>query len=172
MAHANCWACAVPMLHAGRNPNDVTRPDFLNGGAPFLHKADAGRNDERLTERMRVPSGACARLESDGCAAYPGRPAPFETVVDADGAGEILGWPCGGWLRDPAWVTTISVFASLAIAGTPMIPLERANAEAPRNSRRFTAKPQPSLWALRRAMSSLLKDLFCDSQRRNRTRPS
>ena len=91
MAHANHGACAVPMFHARRNPDDVAGPDVLNGAVPFLHKADASRDDQGLAERVRVPGGASARREGHGCAADPSEPAPFETVIHAHRAGEIFG---------------------------------------------------------------------------------
>ena len=57
------WRGAVPVLLAGREPDDVSGPDFLDWAAPSLCQAGAGRDDESLTERMRVPCSARARLE-------------------------------------------------------------------------------------------------------------
>ena len=53
----------MPMLHAGRYPDRITGPDFLNGTVPMLHATDASSNDQRLAEGMRVPGGSCSRLE-------------------------------------------------------------------------------------------------------------
>jgi len=39
---------AVPMLLAGREPDDVTETDFLDRGAPSLRAPTAGRYDKRL----------------------------------------------------------------------------------------------------------------------------
>src|SRR6266566_3865233 len=55
---------AVPMLLPRRNPDHVTRPNFLDRTSPALDPAAAGRDDESLTERVRVPCGPRARLES------------------------------------------------------------------------------------------------------------
>src|SRR5262249_56273455 len=57
--------CAVPMLLAGRKPDHVARPDLFDRTAPMLRPADACSNDERLPERMGMPSGAGPRFESD-----------------------------------------------------------------------------------------------------------
>ena len=53
----------MPVLLAGREPDHVTRPDLLDRAAPALNPAAASRDDESLTERMRVPCGPRARLE-------------------------------------------------------------------------------------------------------------
>ena len=53
----------------GREPDDVARPDFLDRAALALHPAAAGRDDQRLAQRMGVPGGARAGLEGDAGAA-------------------------------------------------------------------------------------------------------
>jgi hypothetical protein len=45
------------MLVAGLKPDDIARPDFLDGTTPALHAADAASDNQRLAEWMRVPSG-------------------------------------------------------------------------------------------------------------------
>jgi hypothetical protein len=52
--------------------NDVTRPDFLDRTTLALRAATAGRDNQRLTERVRVPGGAGAGLEGDGIAGDAG----------------------------------------------------------------------------------------------------
>jgi hypothetical protein len=69
----------VPMLLAGRNPDHVARPDFLDRPAPALHPAAAGRHDQGLAERMRVPCRARAGLEGDAGAERT-RPERAETA--------------------------------------------------------------------------------------------
>ena len=56
---------AMPVLLAGREPDHVAGPDLLDRAALALHPAAAGRDDQRLPERMRVPGSASARLERD-----------------------------------------------------------------------------------------------------------
>ena len=63
----------VPMLFARREPDHVAGPDFLDRPAPTLRPAAAGRHDQGLAERMRVPCGTGAGLEGDaGATARPG----------------------------------------------------------------------------------------------------
>ena len=56
---------AVPMVFAGREPDDVAGADFLDGSALALRAAAAGGDDQRLAERVGVPGGAGAGLEGD-----------------------------------------------------------------------------------------------------------
>src|SRR6266571_819619 len=95
--------CAMPMLLARRAPNYVARPDDLDRAAPALHKTAAARDDERLTERMRVPITPCAWLERDVGAARACRTGCLEQLVDAHRAGEIFGRSSGRWLRTVAF---------------------------------------------------------------------
>ena len=61
----------VPMFQTGREPNHVTGPNVLDSAAFALNPTDAGRNNQCLTQRMRVPRRPGARLKGD---ARPGRP--------------------------------------------------------------------------------------------------
>ena len=54
---------SMPVLLAGREPDHITGPDLLDRAAPALRPAAASRDDERLTERMRMPCRPRARLE-------------------------------------------------------------------------------------------------------------
>jgi len=56
------------MLFTGWKPNNIAWADFLDRTDPTLRSAKAGRDDQRLTERMCMPGGACTRLEHDACA--------------------------------------------------------------------------------------------------------
>src|SRR2546427_12982474 len=53
--HGRGGRCAMPMLFTRRARDHIAGPDDLDRAAPALHEAAAGRDDERLTERMRVP---------------------------------------------------------------------------------------------------------------------
>lgn len=80
----------MPVLLAGREPDHVARPDFLDRPALTLRPATAGSHDQGLAKRVRVPGRARARLEGDQGAAGPGRIGRAEQRVDADRAGELL----------------------------------------------------------------------------------
>src|SRR3954468_21156965 len=68
--HRRRRARPVPVLHAGREPDHVTGSYLLDRAALLLNPADAGRDDERLPQRVRVPGRPGPRLERD---ARPGR---------------------------------------------------------------------------------------------------
>ena len=87
----------VPMLLAGREPHDVAGPDLLDRAALALHPAQPGCDDQRLTERMRVPGCPRARLKGDGGSADAGGIFTRKRCVDAHGAGKIR--PQGLWPR-------------------------------------------------------------------------
>ena len=78
VGHRGGWRRAMPVFFAGRKPDDVTGPDFLDGAAPSLRPAAAGCNDDGLTQRVRVPGGAGTRLEGDNRAADMGGSGPLE----------------------------------------------------------------------------------------------
>ena len=61
--------CAVPVLLSWREPDHIAWTDLLDGTAPALRAAASGGDNERLTERMRMPGGAGAGLEGNAGAA-------------------------------------------------------------------------------------------------------
>src|SRR5579862_7507565 len=61
--HGRARCGPMPVLFAWREPNHITRADFLDRPAPTLRPAAPGRYDESLTERMRVPCRPRAGLE-------------------------------------------------------------------------------------------------------------
>ena len=63
----------------------------LDPSEEHLYQPGAGRDDERLAERMRVPGAACAGLKGHRPTTDPRRCAPLETSLDAHCAREILG---------------------------------------------------------------------------------
>src|SRR5580704_18912129 len=86
----------VPVLLARREPDDVPWPDFLDRSAPALRPAAAGRHDQGLAERMRVPRGPGARLESDARPTHAGWLGRIEQRIDPHCAGEPIGRPLAG----------------------------------------------------------------------------
>src|SRR6266508_6332740 len=88
--HRRRRRCAMPMLQAGRKPDHITGPNFLDRPALALNPAAAGHDNQSLAERMRMPGGAGTRLEGDAAATNPCRIGRLEQRVHADRAGEIL----------------------------------------------------------------------------------
>ena len=72
VCHCFIRPCAVPVLDAGTDPNDVARPEPLRRLAPLLHESMAAHDNECLAERMRVPCGMGAGSEGNGPAADTG----------------------------------------------------------------------------------------------------
>lgn len=59
MRHRRRGHCSVPVLLARWKLDHISGADLFDGTAPALHTAAAGGDNQRLTERMRVPR--CAR---------------------------------------------------------------------------------------------------------------
>src|SRR6266480_2287064 len=89
---------AMPVLFARRTPDDVARPDDLDRATPALHEAAAGRHDQRLAQRVRVPIAARTGLERDVSAARARRSRRLEKRINAYRASEVFGRPSGGGL--------------------------------------------------------------------------
>src|SRR5487761_717213 len=80
----------MPVLLTWRNPDHITRPDFLNRASPSLGPAATGRHDQGLAQRVGVPCRASARLESDGGALNKRRIGRLKKRIDTYGASEPL----------------------------------------------------------------------------------
>ncbi|MNT33874.1 hypothetical protein D3C72_1698220 [compost metagenome] len=91
MGHAGCRRCAVPVLDTGRNPDHVTGPYLLDQASPMLHHAHAGRDDQRLAKRMRMPGRARAGFEGNAGTADARWRAALEPGIDTDVPGEVTG---------------------------------------------------------------------------------
>ena len=70
----------MPMLFARRKPDHVARPNFLDRPTPSLRPAAAGRHDQGLTERVRMPCRPGSRLEGDAGANSPRRLGACQTA--------------------------------------------------------------------------------------------
>src|SRR5438874_8352632 len=90
VSHCGRRRSAVPMLLVRRKPDHITRPDFLDRPAPTLRPPNARRDDQRLTEWMRVPCGASTRLERDACAANTCRVWRLEKRINGNCPGEPI----------------------------------------------------------------------------------
>jgi hypothetical protein len=84
---------AMPVLFAGREPDHITGPDLLDRSAVALGPAKAGRHNERLTERMRMPRGPGTRLERDAGALNQCRIRRLKKRIDPYRAREPLRRP-------------------------------------------------------------------------------
>jgi hypothetical protein len=63
MRHRRCRRRAMPTLQTRRKPDDVLRPDLLDGPALALNPPETGGDDQNLAERMAVPRGSGTRFE-------------------------------------------------------------------------------------------------------------
>ena len=97
VGHARCGRSAVPMLFAGREPDDITGPDLLDRATFALSPAKARRNDQSLPERMSVSCCSCAWLECYAGGLDKSRIRRLKQRIDAHIASEPLGGAyCGG----------------------------------------------------------------------------
>jgi hypothetical protein len=80
------------MLRVWGNAHDVAGADLVDRLPPHLHATGAGRHDQDLTERMRVPRGVRARVECDEAARRARGIGRLKIRIHAHGAGEVLGW--------------------------------------------------------------------------------
>src|SRR5580704_10764468 len=98
VGHGRGRCGAVPMLFAGRKPDHIAWPNFFPLAAPSLRPPAPRCDDQSLTEWMRMPCGAGARLERDVAAKNPCRFGRLEQRVHADRAGEVVRWSLAGRL--------------------------------------------------------------------------
>ena len=91
VGHGCCWRSAMPVLQSWWKPNHITGADFFYQPAVALRPTNAGRYDKRLTERMRVPSSACAGLESHAGTGRACWSICLKQRIDAHRAGEPIG---------------------------------------------------------------------------------
>src|SRR3569833_2178810 len=89
----------MPVLMAGRAPNDVARVDLHDGFAFALRPTLAGNNKKILAKRMGVPRGAGTGLEADDGTGDTRLARALELHVDANLAGEVLRRTGNGWQR-------------------------------------------------------------------------
>src|SRR6476661_7002176 len=61
--HGSGRGGTMPVLFAGRDPNDVSRPYLLDRPAVTLRSAASSRDDKSLAKRMRMPRSPRTRLK-------------------------------------------------------------------------------------------------------------
>src|ERR1700722_8237789 len=99
VGHGGGGRGAMPMFLARREDHDVARTNLLDRAAFALRPAAAHRDDEDLTERVRMPGGARSRLERDRVAGPARGSGYWKQRIDADHSGEIFRRPLGRWAR-------------------------------------------------------------------------
>ena len=80
----------MPVFLVRRHPHYVSRPDFLNRITPALHPASAGRHDQNLTERMRVPCRMRTGFKCDVGGRGIRLALCLEQGIDAHGTNEVF----------------------------------------------------------------------------------
>ena len=103
MRHGGGGGGAVPMLQAGGKPDHVSGAQVLDGPALALSPAETRDDDQHLAHGMRMPGGACARLERNTSRAGAGGLRRSVDRVDAYCAAKISLRPLAGWLRAVAY---------------------------------------------------------------------
>src|SRR4051812_45397249 len=73
VCHCGGRCCPVPVLFAGREPNNIARADLLDCRPFPLRPAAACRDDQGLPKRVGMPRGSGAWLKSDAGADSAGR---------------------------------------------------------------------------------------------------
>ena len=81
---------AVPMFLVRRKPDDIARADLLDRPTFTLRPTKAGGNNQRLTERMRMPCGASTGLKRHARATDACRFSRFEQRIDAHSSREPI----------------------------------------------------------------------------------
>src|ERR1700731_2112182 len=107
----------MPMPLVRRKPDYVSGPNFFDRASPTLSTSTAGRHDQGLPQRMRVPRCSSTRLERDAGAANTCRFGSLEQRVNANCAGEPISWPFTGTLRPrPFYLHLLNVVLSSLVS--------------------------------------------------------
>ncbi|GBH07971.1 HrpA-like RNA helicase [Pseudomonas syringae pv. actinidiae] len=73
----------MPVAGIWRNPDNVSRTNFLTRATFLLHVADTRCDDQRLPEWMGVPRSSCAGFEGYRAAADACRQFSLEQTINA-----------------------------------------------------------------------------------------
>ena len=63
--HSRCRSRTMPMLLARCKPDHIAWPDLFDSAVPALCQATARGDDQRLSERVRMPRRACAGFKGN-----------------------------------------------------------------------------------------------------------
>lgn len=80
----------MPVACLRRDPDNVTRTDFLTWAAFLLHVADAGSDNERLPQRMGMPGRARTGFEGHRATADAGRVVTLEQAINTYRSREVF----------------------------------------------------------------------------------
>ena len=97
--HARGRRGSMPVFLAGREPDHITRPNFLDRAAPALCQTAASGDDKSLAERVRVPCRSRARLERYAGALNKCRIRRLKKWINPNRSCEPFGRTFGGGLR-------------------------------------------------------------------------
>src|SRR5258708_40317050 len=86
----------MPVLLAGRARDDIAGSNEYGRLSPALGDTEPGCDNERLAERMRVPSSSSPGLEGDARSSHTCRCCRLKKRVDPYRAAEVLAgaWAC------------------------------------------------------------------------------
>jgi hypothetical protein len=96
--HCRGWRSTMPMFFARREPDHISRMNLFNRTTLALHPTAAGRDNQRLTQRVSMPCSSGAGFECDTGASCAGRSVYLEQGIDAHRAGKPIGRSFSGWL--------------------------------------------------------------------------
>ena len=93
----------MPVLYVGGDTNNIACVNDLNGTTFHLHSSGAPRDDEYLSEWMRMPGTAGTRSKGDDATRDARWSVHGKELFDLRSAGEELGDPATTGLS-PAWL--------------------------------------------------------------------
>jgi len=93
MRHGLILLCAVLVLHIRWEPDDVAGTDLFDRAALPLDEPTAARDDESLSQRMRVPCGTRPGLERHAQRVRTTLIFRLEQAIKSDITGEVLFGP-------------------------------------------------------------------------------
>src|SRR6266404_3813715 len=108
MRHRRRRTCAMPVFFARRKPDHIARSNFFDRSAFALRPTKARRDDQRLTERMRMPGSAGTRFERDARATNTCRIRRLEQRINAHTAGKPISRSLARRLRSGSFYFHIS----------------------------------------------------------------
>src|SRR5689334_11716411 len=91
VSHRCAGTCPVPVFLVGRAHDHVPGPDLHGRLTPALREATPSSDDQSLTERMRMPRGACPWLKRDTRAGDATGLMRLKQGIDAHGGAEVFG---------------------------------------------------------------------------------
>jgi hypothetical protein len=131
--HGGGGSSAVPMFFAGREPDYISRANFLDRPSPALRQAAARGHNQRLPQRMRVPCSSCAWFERDTCAERPCWIVRVEQRIDPDAAANLVYTSPNYEYVDCQGITPKGNYLYLGLQNTEVLSInpENGTAEGP-----------------------------------------